>query len=156
MRTNFYLVLISLSIATTITIAAPLKLKCWDVKATSSLQPLMTIDMPNEDIIQSVSFNYSSNSVYQYLPKSLNKNGNQSYYGSIISNSRSPYNGNKEYQLLPDNLRLILNKDLSEQGLQSANVDGHGKGHAAVLEIAQQMHRMWSGGSYYIRFRCTK
>jgi hypothetical protein len=58
--------------------------------------------------------------------------------------------------LLEGSLRLILTPDISDQGLKKADVDGRRESHAAVLQIAQQMHRNWSGGAIYVRFRCAR
>lgn len=156
MKSLFLGVTVMFTLSATSVMALPVKLKCWDVKAVNSTEPLMIVDMPNEHLVKSVTFNVSPSSVYQYLPRNLGANGNQIYYGSKIENRRSPYFGNMEYMLLEGSLRLVLTPDTSDLGLKMADVDGRKEGHAAILQIAQQMHRNWSGGDIYVRFRCTK
>lgn len=134
---------------------AVVNLVCWDAKSKTGSAPVMKVkahyDSKNPAdgaTVTDVRFPNNTDE-YEYLPRVVRG----IFQPKDISDARSPYKGNYDYELM-DTLRLVLTKDVSPEGLKTADVDGRGKGHVGVLDIDQDLHRKWSGGNFYIRMRC--
>ena len=128
----------------------PVKIACWDVKSASGSKPLMLIDaLDRTGHIRKIVFNDLGED-YSYLPRTRT----EVWGPTKITNERSPYKGANDYSVIPQLLRLVMTPELNYEGLKNANVDGRGRGHAAVLDIDRNLHQKWSGGNFYIRLRC--
>jgi hypothetical protein len=135
---------------------AKVDLVCWDAKSAFGSKPVMALTAhynrqnPEGATISDVTFP-SDDADYEYLPRAIR----EIFQGEEVTTSRSPYVGNYSYDL-QDGIRLVLVKDVSPSTLKEADVDGRGRGHAAILDVASKVHKKWSGGSFYIRMRCRE
>lgn len=133
---------------------AKMDIACWDVKSERGSKPVITFtahyNAQERDgaTIKDIVFP-NQDAEYEYFPRAIRK----IEHGVKITKERSPYKGNHEYDL-QDGIRLILAADVTD--LENADVDGRGRGHGAVLDIDQSVHKKWSGGNFYIRMRCRE
>lgn len=128
---------------------------CWDSQSPKGSRPVLTFTAHYSSKDRTGGANLSevrvpnSERKYEFLARSYVG----VKQGSLIETLRSPYVGHYEYNLATG-VRLILNNDVSINGLKNADVDGRGRGHAAILDVSSSVHGLWSGGSLYIRMRC--